>query len=323
VSDRRSFSEIPQELLRDHAVDAKVERVWHRLQKDLDSAKVPPRRLEGHRGALAFAVITFTLGVFVGTRWSEDRSSTPIAAMGEEPALPRTTEVPHAEMPLPLLPGAAPTITRPARHVSSRHPFALAQPEPTTVEDPPNEAPPPAIDWPRLADEGQYQKALTSIEDNGGFDAALANANADQLMSLVDVTRATGQRDKGVLALRRIVGVYPGDPNAAVAAWMLANELAKSRDLAGAEAAFATYRALSPSGDFAEDALARQVDMAAEQGSQDRAKKLAGQYLKEFPDGPRSADIQALLERWSRVVSTEIEAPLVSAAVAADAGAPR
>ena len=58
------------------------------------------------------------------------------------------------------------------------------------------------------------------------------------------------------------------------------------------------YRALSPGGDFAEDALARQVDMAAEQGNRDHARRLAEQYLKEFPDGPRTADIQAQLEQW-------------------------
>jgi TolA-binding protein len=96
------------------------------------------------------------------------------------------------------------------------------------------------------------------------------------------------------------VSEHGADPNAPVAAWMLGNELAKTGALAEAEQAFAMYRALSPSGDFAEDALARQVDMAAEQGNLDHARKLAGQYLKEFPDGPRSADMQVELEQWSR-----------------------
>ena len=81
---------------------------------------------------------------------------------------------------------------------------------------------------------------------------------------------------------------------------MLGNELFKAHDLAGAEQAFAMYRALSPNGDFAEDALARQIDMASEQGNLDRARGLAEQYLKEFPDGPRTADIQSELGRWGR-----------------------
>jgi len=81
---------------------------------------------------------------------------------------------------------------------------------------------------------------------------------------------------------------------------MLGNELAKASDLVGAEQAFAMYRALSPNGDFAEDALGRQIDMAQAQGNLEHARILEGQYMKEFPDGPRSADIQAGLERMSR-----------------------
>lgn len=227
-------------------------------------------------------------------------------------------------------PGAARQTPRPARRPSATpsraFPSTPAEPAPSTTPEPaPASAALVSAEWPRLAEEGQYRAALASLEQSGGFEAALAGADADQLMSLVDIARATGQRDRGVLALRRIVGEYSGDPNAPVAAWMLANELAKSRDLSGAEQAFAKYRALSPGGDFAEDALARQVDMAAEQGSLERAKKLAGQYLKEFPDGPRSADIQSQLDRWSHAAA---EVPVEPAATttpvfAGDGGAPR
>jgi tetratricopeptide (TPR) repeat protein len=154
-------------------------------------------------------------------------------------------------------------------------------------------------EWQRLADEGEYARALSALDVVGGFDAALRDASAEQLMSLVDVARATGQRERAIVALRRIVSEHGADPNAPVAAWMLGSELAKARDLAAAEQAFAMYRALSPNGDFAEDALARQIDMAAGQGNLEHAKKLAGQYLKEFPDGPRSADIQARIEQWA------------------------
>jgi TolA-binding protein len=100
---------------------------------------------------------------------------------------------------------------------------------------------------------------------------------------------------------------------------MLGSELAKAGDPASAEQAFAMYRALSPNGDFAEDALSRQVDMAAEQGNLEHAKKLATQYLKEFPDGPRTADIEARIEQWDR---EQPSPPRVEEGASAASGAP-
>jgi TolA-binding protein len=329
VTDRRSFSEIPRDLLRDQGVDARVDRVWDRLEKALDGAKTRPRRLEAHRGALAFAAVTFALGVFVGTRFS-DGAPVPIAALAAEPSrvVGAAASTPHAQA-APALSGRTEQAAPKARRVATvQRSFAPSRPEPEPSPAPEPVVPAAVAEWPRLAEEGQYEQALRSLEASGGFESALAGASADQLMSLVDIARATGQRERGVLALRRIVTEHASDPNAPVAAWMLANELAKSRDLAGAEQAFATYRALSPSGDFAEDALARQVDMAAEQGSLERAKRLAGQYLKEFPDGPRSADIQAQYERWSREApqaagADEANVAGLRAATAPDAGTAR
>ena len=66
--------------------------------------------------------------------------------------------------------------------------------------------------WQRLADEGQYAQALVTLEATGGFDAALRDATADQLMSLVDVARATGQRQPVGVGEpdrhRRVQGIY-------------------------------------------------------------------------------------------------------------------
>lgn len=160
-------------------------------------------------------------------------------------------------------------------------------------------APAVLAEWRKLADEGDYQGALSALEAVGGFEGPLGSASAEELMSLVDVARATGHRDRAIVVLRRIVSMHGADPNAPVAAWMLGNELAKVGDRGGAEQAFALYRALSPGGDFAEDALARQVDFAAEAGNVENARKLASQYLREFPDGPRRGEFQAQIDAWA------------------------
>jgi len=324
MSDRRSFSEIPAELLREHGAEERVERGWQRLAGELSTA---PRRRRAIPPMLAVAAATFAFGVVVGSRWLP-REPLPLPALGAEPA---EAPKPAGQRVAPTPPSSSHPESTPrspqAHRVSARR-VELAPrgevelaPAPTAEEAPASTA--SAAPWQRLADEGQYAQALVSLEANGGFDAALLDATADQLMSLVDVARATGQRQRAITALRRIVSEHGADPNAPVAAWMLGNELAKGRDFSGAEQAFAMYRALSPGGDFAEDALARQVDMAAEQGNRDHARRLAEQYLKEFPDGPRTADIQAELERWGHAPGTPAPSSERELGASPDAGLPR
>lgn len=318
MSDRRSFSEIPKEVLREHPTESQIDRIWERLDRDL-SGSAKPLRAFSRAGAGAFAVATFVLGVGVGARvFSSRPEPTPFVAAGPE-ARPMGA---HALEPTVSAPAASTGHRQGAeraRHSSVPRRIDLPSPA-SPVEAPEAPAPvTPSVDWRRLADEGQYAQALAALEASGGFDAALRDKTADQLMSLVDVARATGQRDRAITALRRVVSEHGSDPNAPVAAWMLGNELAKAHDLASAEQAFAMYRALSPGGDFAEDALARQVDMAVEQGHVEHARKLAGQYIKEFPSGPRAAELQAQLDSWGTAPAAEDRAQ----SVAPDGGSPR
>jgi hypothetical protein len=176
--------------------------------------------------------------------------------------------------------------------------------------------PPP---WLALADEGRYAEALDAVEMQGGFDAVLSLATAEQLMLLVDVARATGQRERAILALRRVVNQHGSDPNAPLAAWMLGNELGRAGDADGASQAFAMYRALSPQGDFAQDALARQFEVAAERQDLEQAQKLADQYARDFPDGPRREDIFVQLEEL-RAVLAEVAVTSTSAEVEPEPG---
>ncbi len=298
MSDRRSFSEIPAEVLEDHGDHERVDRVWKRLHANLEGGHA--RRRSPIAPWLVVSAATFALGIFVGAKWLGGAAPGPVATVSAEPRV--TAKTPAAPAAKPTAEAEAALHEAPRAHQSHR--VAAPRRADDVVAESPALPLPSAqaapLEWQRLADEGQYVQALASLEATGGFDAALREANAEELMSLVDVARATGQRDRAIVALRRIVSEHGSDPNAPVAAWMLGNELAKTGALAEAEQAFAMYRALSPSGDFAEDALARQVDMAAEQGNLDHARKLAGQYLKEFPDGPRSADMQVEIEQWSR-----------------------
>ena len=297
MSDRRSFSEIPTELLREHGVDARVDRIWQRLEQDARASR--SRRRAIPRLSLALAAVTFMAGVFVGARFV-GRDPAPLTDLGAEPASsPRPASSPAEPATLAARAAVDVPRSRQVRHLASAPRVDAVPVEPLSEPAPAAALLTTTAEWQRLADEGEYTRALAALEAIGGFDAALRDASAEQLMAFVDVARATGQRERAIATLRRIVSEHGADPNAPVAAWMLGSELAKVRDLAAAEQAFAMYRALSPNGDFAEDALARQIDMAADQGNVEHAKKLAGQYLKEFPDGPRTADIQARIEQWA------------------------
>ena len=73
----------------------------------------------------------------------------------------------------------------------------------------------------------------------------------------------------------------------------------------GAAAAYALNRRLSPGGDFAEDALVREFDMALEHGDLATVERLRAQYESEFPEGRHLDDIRAeaaeLARRWAWV----------------------
>lgn len=289
--------EVEASALRDHGTDERIDRIWQRLESDLTTAPARPR------AALVWApaamVIVFGSGVFVGARWFRAEAPLPTVAAerltvdeparGPESPATSTPGEPDSEQP-----SQGETLAPPPRRSPLVHePTGSATPpEPTA---PPTATLPPAgpPDWQRLAQQGEYAAAKRALDQAGGFDAVLARASAEQLMSLVDLARATGQRARALSALRQVVDRFPADPNAPLAAWTLGNMLERAGDREGAAKAYARYRALSPTGDFAEDALARQVEAAVEQSNLELAKKLAEQYEKDFPKGRRLHELRA------------------------------
>jgi len=105
-------------------------------------------------------------------------------------------------------------------------------------------------------------------------------------------------------------------PEAPLAAWTLANLLDQAGDEAGAASAYALYRRLSPGGDFAEDALAREVDSALTLGNLELSARLIAQYENEFPNGRSLEEFRAELARRSE------RAPAVDGAQASEPPAP-
>ena len=51
-------------------------------------------------------------------------------------------------------------------------------------------------EWEKLADDDRYNEARAALETHGGFSAVLGSASATQLMTLADIARRTGSRDR-------------------------------------------------------------------------------------------------------------------------------
>jgi hypothetical protein len=292
------FSRLP---LRDQGTPARVDAIWRRLSRGLDGPRAPAAAMR--LLVPATLVLVFGSGVFVGARFLGG------GAANAPPVLSAERPVAMEAAGGRLLPGARaeeqPKPEPSVRHAQRRAALAVAAPPLDLVEEAPLSpavaAPPvaPAAppSWERFAEAGDFEAARAALDAEDGFDGAVAIASAPQLMTLVDIARASGSRERAVLALRRVLVAFPGAPEAPDAAWTLGNMLAQAGDQAGAADAFSLYRRLSPAGDFAQDALAHEVDAAFARGDLELSARLVAQYENEFPNGPRLDEFRAELER--------------------------
>ncbi len=299
MSERRRIPDLPRSVLRDNATDDGMERVWRRLEAEVRG----PRR---ERAPLlwwvpAGAAALFACGVFVGMRIAETTPSPVVEAEDRAPrVLSPAAQTPH-EPEAAREPARPRQVAQPVRRTARAGRVAAPSTSAAPLESalPPEVAAPAALPvvsppWQTFAAQLDYDAASAALSEQGGFDAALVQASPEQLMTLHDIARATGDRVNALEALRRVVALHPSDPNAPVAAWSLGNLLESSGDRVGAEQAYSAYRALSPQGDFAEDALARQVEIVREQGDLVRARQMARQYVQEFSNGRHIEEMQQL-----------------------------
>jgi TolA-binding protein len=267
--------------------------VWNRLEEGFEPVA---KRRSWHLPvslSLSLAGITFIVGIWIGSAFKP--SSPTQRSLDAEPTLSVEPASMQAQSPHARESEAHPST--PKQHTRQRtlrksnalseledvQPEVVAH-EPQAVIEGPRVDEPPL--WQRFANSGEYESALVEIGQAGGFEQVLAVANAEQLMLLADVARATGQRQRALAALRRILADYRDGQTAPLAAFSLGTMLEKAGDQAGAAQAFAVYRSLSPRGDFAEDALVRELRSAVDQNERERALQLLAQYESEFPTAP-------------------------------------
>lgn len=143
------------------------------------------------------------------------------------------------------------------------------------------------------ASKGSPAPALERDEPAARSQAGATSAR--ELLAESDAARTRGEPARGAELLRRILREHPNDARVPLAAFtlgrLLLNELGKPREAA---TTFHDLRVRAPRGEFAEDALAREVEawkLAAEPA---RAQRAAETYLERYPAGRHVRRVKAL-----------------------------
>lgn len=153
-----------------------------------------------------------------------------------------------------------------------------------------------APDWRALARRGDYAAAYGVARD-AGFAAECARADAEDLALLAEAARYAGQRGDEAEALLLLRRRFAGTPRAALAAFGLGRlEFDERHAHARAARWFDTYLKEQPEGALAREARGRLLEATLAAGERATARTLAGEYLREHPQGPHGALARRLLE---------------------------
>ena len=291
---RRRLPEIPKAALREYEGSEQSVAVWRRLKSDLRAHKPREARSPWLLVSVpALAAVLFGSGVFVGARFVRPQAMPFVQAEPRAQAAPAAAAVPtkntaEPEVASPETKALQTHSRRSTRLSPSAEPHSFGSLDSSAYAAP---AQAPAPEWQRLVELGDFSGARRALDRQGGFDVAMSHASPSELMSLFDVARASGERGQAISALRQVLA-HAEAPEAPLAAWTLGNLLDQTGDQPGAAQAFALYRRLSPTGDFAEDAAARQVDVALREGNLELVTQLASDYARDFPHGRRLSEFR-------------------------------
>ncbi len=315
ATSRRSSSKWAQHL---RSVDDSqmVDRTWQRLSQSTSQSAFSRRKAPALRvlGSVALLCAGMLMGVYVERQNQNPEAIVlrseqwaPQAWAGEEPdELRPELQAPQSAPQQPQRQDEKRvTPLRQRRPIVNRRASApgasASSATEVTVEETPVEeevvVAPAKSAWMVLAERGDFSGAFQELDVAGGFDQALLAAGPDELMILADVARSVSRPGRAIQALRIVLDQYRDNENAPLAAMMLGNLLSRAGDVSGAAKAFALNRRLSPGGDFAEDALVREFDMAVVAKNISAAERLRAQYEREYPDGRHRDALQGDLDR--------------------------
>jgi transmembrane sensor len=137
-------------------------------------------------------------------------------------------------------------------------------------------------EWRTLARDGEFEAAYAALKT-----ASPRDDPADLLLQ-ADVARWSGHPREAISPLRSVMTRHASDPRAPLAAFTLGRVLLEEiGDPAGAARAFASARDLGHGGPLEESALAREAEAWYRAGELGKARTLAEEYLRRYPNGEK------------------------------------
>jgi transmembrane sensor len=147
--------------------------------------------------------------------------------------------------------------------------------------------------WEELARARRFKEAYETIGASG-FGSAVDAADAERLLRLAEVARASGHLRDAERAFDTLRRAHRSDPRAAMAAFELGRlRLDALGDPGGAAEALADAMALSPGAPFREDAEARRVQALEASGARGACEAARAAYLTRYPRGVHAAVVSA------------------------------
>lgn len=145
-----------------------------------------------------------------------------------------------------------------------------------------------------LAAKGKYRDALQAAEKQG-FSELVEKLPGNDLVTLANVARFSGNSARAHQALNALRQRFPGRAPAELAALYLART-AEDLDHKPAEAIrwLRVYLSESPRGDLAASARSSLMDLLLRSGDTEGARSVARDYLRYHPTGPHAAEARAL-----------------------------
>ncbi len=113
--------------------------------------------------------------------------------------------------------------------------------------------------------------------------------SAASMIAEADAARLAGDGARARALYIKTRERFPRTDGAAKAAFLLGRMADASGSADEAQRWYETATSESPSGAFAQDALGRRIELEQRRGNVERARALAKDYLRKFPDGPYKA----------------------------------
>jgi TolA-binding protein len=144
-----------------------------------------------------------------------------------------------------------------------------------------------------LASAGKFREAVLAAE-KVGFEAECARTSGALLLTLGDAARLGGSAARAEQAYRAAHGKLPRGGRASYGLGLVAFD--QRGDFATAARHFETYLREQPSGSLRAEATGRLMEAWERAGRVSEARRVAAQYLAQYPQGPQAARAKQLVK---------------------------